>query len=647
MHECSRYGAGILITMYLSLCFARVSSTGPFAQDVGFDIEDAYLAAIMRSASISADMFGAGASGKLADTLGRLDATLANRFFFHVDKYNLGVTRHLANSLKQRRACGIHLWSHDAALVPAEPSVIIFQNILEMAAEMAKAATGSERFAPKAASPYLDAFIFSRLKSHREFILVDTDQLKQDLAWRAALPAARKKDSAVVNALHAPMHQIKNAAALVAAWCLETGCAIELRLSTQAYAELKLSRLEAPSLSFELHGTPHSSALPANARYARHPDFNALAAAYPRNGTLVYFSGAYPDVASPPAITHLYIAADASEPTERSALAWASDNMALRSVRIHASATRASQDTLWPTHRYVLDASSPGFFTVSADAWNPNTFSLQVRPGMDASEKNADLNLTTAGSEEVNQLFDKLALFESQGTLPFEPRPAHLVNGCRWATVGRCVQDRFRRIQIDAEGAVRSCIDSPPIGNVDTPFDEIRRKVTWVATEKSIQRGCLNCPVRSDCSRCNSMPVPLENEYCSLRKSYPLLPLFLELRLLPLMWPALFAQAGALPWRISAPGLPNVFVPDNYRSQWRRSSSIILSNGPATLLWERGTKNISKTTAAMAFILEGDWCGIDPAALAVIAAPKFGISETDARKHIDDGLVMLKKGKLC
>ncbi|MBL7196909.1 MAG: B12-binding domain-containing radical SAM protein [Candidatus Omnitrophica bacterium] len=109
-------------------------------------------------------------------------------------------------------------------------------------------------------------------------------------------------------------------------------------------------------------------------------------------------------------------------------------------------------------------------------------------------------------------------------------RDCYFLDECRWSG-GDCPAARFNRAIIKNDGSIIPCFNGKPIARVGDEQKDIARciRLLWEETKK--RRGCRDCPLRDNCSKC-LFPYPMdEKEYCRLRrKLYPDLNKFFEQR---------------------------------------------------------------------------------------------------------------------
>ena len=104
----------------------------------------------------------------------------------------------------------------------------------------------------------------------------------------------------------------------------------------------------------------------------------------------------------------------------------------------------------------------------------------------------------------------------------------YFLDECRWSD-GDCPAARFNRAIIKNDGSIIPCFNGKPIARVGDEQKHIARSISLLWEEAKERRGCRDCPVRDDCSKC-LFPYPMdEKEYCQLRrKVYPGLNKFFE-----------------------------------------------------------------------------------------------------------------------
>jgi radical SAM protein with 4Fe4S-binding SPASM domain len=96
-----------------------------------------------------------------------------------------------------------------------------------------------------------------------------------------------------------------------------------------------------------------------------------------------------------------------------------------------------------------------------------------------------------------------------------------LFESCRWFRWfdTTCPAASLTHIYCDESGGLRPCVHYPAMGDVreNVPLEEFRERTERHFTEKTRERGCEGCPVKTKCPQCIA-PFPLtDEEYCNFQ----------------------------------------------------------------------------------------------------------------------------------
>jgi radical SAM superfamily enzyme YgiQ (UPF0313 family) len=95
-----------------------------------------------------------------------------------------------------------------------------------------------------------------------------------------------------------------------------------------------------------------------------------------------------------------------------------------------------------------------------------------------------------------------------------------VLDGCRWCR-DLCPALELKRVVIDKDGNIRSCLRGRDLGTLDDSLECLRKKANDIYGRLRLKRGCDKCPADARCSKC-LYPNPLSSEeYCQLRRNKP------------------------------------------------------------------------------------------------------------------------------
>jgi radical SAM superfamily enzyme YgiQ (UPF0313 family) len=137
---------------------------------------------------------------------------------------------------------------------------------------------------------------------------------------------------------------------------------------------------------------------------------------------------------------------------------------------------------------------------------------------------------TVSTKEDVKNLSELVKESADSGriTIKYPFRVCGIRDECKWSAEP-CPATIVRRIIINSDGAIRTCFDGTPVGNLASDGKKTKTQLETLQTETISRRRCDFCSVKQICSKC-LFPSPLtEEEYCSLRRQLPEISGFIEL----------------------------------------------------------------------------------------------------------------------
>jgi len=137
-------------------------------------------------------------------------------------------------------------------------------------------------------------------------------------------------------------------------------------------------------------------------------------------------------------------------------------------------------------------------------------------------EKEKNALFTLEQPQDVETLIKFLKTHNIGGVLTVFPRDVDLctlVGVCRWGK-SLCPACSGGVLAVDGD-TVLSCYHGKRVGKIGDSLKTLRENLQKRLREKENERGCCECPVKNNCSRC-LFPQPLtDDEFCELRRKYP------------------------------------------------------------------------------------------------------------------------------
>ncbi len=131
------------------------------------------------------------------------------------------------------------------------------------------------------------------------------------------------------------------------------------------------------------------------------------------------------------------------------------------------------------------------------------------------------LTLETEGDRsELLAVSERLAK-QGLAVLPRELTGFHcyFLNECGWQP-DQCAAGGLSRLIANAEGEIKTCLNGGVIGRVGDKAEELKRTLHLLKAAKIKQRGCVQCRVNDQCSKC-LFPAMSDAEYCRLKREHP------------------------------------------------------------------------------------------------------------------------------
>ncbi|MCL5035660.1 MAG: B12-binding domain-containing radical SAM protein [Chloroflexi bacterium] len=97
---------------------------------------------------------------------------------------------------------------------------------------------------------------------------------------------------------------------------------------------------------------------------------------------------------------------------------------------------------------------------------------------------------------------------------------ALICDGCRWQAAP-CPGADLLALHVMHDGSLRTCVNGGPVGKIGDSEQTIKARLLELKSRKESERGCSQCKIKDNCSKC-LFPYPLsDHEYCEFRRANP------------------------------------------------------------------------------------------------------------------------------
>lgn len=646
-----------------SLTFGRLNLDGVHLSGASYALDDARIVTALRKLGVDAGIYQGRADGQMQDIARQFARTRAATYVFYVVPQTMNATVFLLNEISRvRSSASFVFWGcedfADLREYPASLTVVPSTSPAEVVAELA-GHLGHERSSVSPASPYLEGTLgiadLTRLGLSADS-WAQGRQFADELAWMSR--SMDVLDGMVT--LHISGHEqqlvIDVADAIVNAG---VGSRLTVTMSGDACGKRSLLALAAAGVGrVGIRGVPSDdgvdgAAIPLTVTRLD-IDPSERSSIYAVNGMITYHSGMYMDVGRNPSpgIHHLRLPARETR-VRRGMRSVYGANLALRSAEIVADddviTLDPAADDGWPRHTYSrIGPTSEGkdLYIDGNVASRGRTVFVPLGELDESANRDADMTIVTIRTkDDVVDLERRISKFHNEGALvaATSEHPVYFENSCRWTRYGGCRVASLRRLDIDQEGNVSTCIDAGAIAKGGTPYETLLVMTRQRSQQEDTRRGCATCPVRSECSRCSALPAPYSDHYCTLRRTYPLTALYFELMAFPHILGSRIT-GDSIEMRVSGGGLPSLIWPNVATEPRSGDRPLFIAAGGAYFAWWRGTRRVVRLSLPLVAMAEGWWLGVDDAAVVEKLAVDHGVDELVAAESFRDGMAKLAQG---
>ena len=651
-----------------SMTFFRIGIDGRHVTGAGYALDDARIAASLRAAGTSAGVYQGRPDGQMQDIARQLARTRATTYVFHVTPDTAKVSAFLAAEVSRLRTVASFVaWGNIDAqtdafegfpgsltLIPATSP----QDVLAVLAGHAGHVEGVD-----AVSPYIQG-ILGVADLPRVGLSADTwsgrKLLMEELAWLHDSRDALAQRVPFEIAGGSEIDVVDVAEALREAG---VGPCLSVRMSASACGGRSLLCLaQAGVTDVGVHGRSETvweptTELPLQVSRLD-VDMDDRAALYAINGLIAYHSGMYFDMGRNPSpgIHHLRLPVDGADGIRQGMHAAYGGNMALRSAEILDGSDVATAEppvsSGWPRHTYSrvsrADSNDRDVHVDGGKAKGGRTAYLPLALLDEGIARDADATIVTIRSvQDIAALEARLEAFHRGGHVRIATirRPVYFENSCRWTRYGGCRVTNLRRLDIDGEGNVSTCIDAGALAPGGTAYEKLLVMVRQRSQQEDTRRGCAACPVRAECSHCNALPGEYAERYCSLRTTYPMTALYFELMGLPhVLGDRLPQEMPALTMTVAGEGLPGLHWDAATRSPRQGDRPLFIAIGDEHYAWWRGTRRVVRLSRPLVTMAEGWWLDVTEEVIAERLSSDYGVDPGYARSSLAEGLTKLAKG---
>lgn len=655
---------------------ARLRIDGRHIMDLTSTLDDALLAAHLRSAGVEAKLYSGKPEGRIVDLARQLARMRSTAYLFHVSAETAAATTQLAGELKRIRTnVAVLRWTDGADPARganAHDAPIAADDVADAARKVADLFPGRSATASRDRpfSAYIDKILPAEdarrlgltAKQKLETLVAELEWLDKSLS--------RSDEPIFVDAagsgpqVTAETYRILMEAASVHAVTLRIKGSdwsdalsrrdgvTDVRLRIEGPLDAQPEALEKAGLAF-IQAPDHSL------------DADARSATYARNGYIANRTGLYFEPNASAGIAHLEVSFDLPREKRRAAYHWAANDLNIRSAAVLDGPLALALDHLsdlegpdsketagWPKHVYAAAHGGPGTPDRLLVDGSPAAVAVfRTVPLADYDEQDVRVGelkfVTVRTTEDIRALEAVFSRLHEDGVIR-QPHPSlavHIENSCRWLNHGACRLPLMRRLQVDREERLMSCRDAGVVGAIGDSYEQIVLDAKQLQQIKTVDRGCATCPVRDECSQCVHLPEAYEGRYCAIRKASPKAALLFEVRgFLHLIAGLLPPDQNHFDVTVSGEGLPLQLYKGPTGARPAGTQPLFLGVGNSRFAWWRGTRRLSRLSDPLVLMAEGWWSGAGREDMCTQLASRFGVDLDLARSSLEEGLGKLHSG---
>jgi len=145
-------------------------------------------------------------------------------------------------------------------------------------------------------------------------------------------------------------------------------------------------------------------------------------------------------------------------------------------------------------------------------------------PTLPSYRHNNYIIFTLEKAPDVKELIEISKSFDNRGKLIIPKSLSRFVpsleDECRWSDTP-CPAVFLSKMFVNRKGGIYTCLKGKIVGKVGESIGEIRSRLKSLMEKEKILRGCAQCALQEQCSKC-LFPYPIDRkEYCQIRRTYP------------------------------------------------------------------------------------------------------------------------------
>lgn len=658
-----------------SVGLIRFELEGNYVQGVRFALDDARLAATLKNLNVTAKLYAGRSEGRVVDIVRQLTRLRVDILLMWVSEDSVGLAQQLSFGLKKIKPKTKIIWwgaetsiytcvdGYDEAFDAID--AVSAQHVIPALKDNAILNLGEE--IPQAlSSPFLSNVISSVDEAIRlGFTAKQALQtLEAELVWLKSLLLGQK---CLFNIDASQCNEQEFSDLLTLLKKQNYVHSIALNVTPKLVNSVSPALIKDCSIGQVQLVGEKSDINPKLMKYMLEKNVNVIsiggdsydleqALRYSGGGIFSLHTGGYFDANQLAALYHIEFRRDVAKKHRIEAYEWAGENLSIRCAAIENNISGSSNKTLlkkdiaWPQHTYAINLENDEKGQVIADN-NQNTIRhIEYHGYADKStivkKKDTIMMLSIKSDADVNALVTDLNHFHSTGslTLTHPDFPISYENTCRWTRFGSCKLSLVRRVQIDDAGMISTCRDTASIGTTANSYDELVANVKRNQQILEVERSCLSCSVRDECSQCSQLPSSWGGQYCEIRKSLPKTNLFFELQSLPLaIYKLLSKNDSWLEFVVSTDGLPNIMYSGKCNSSRTGNRPILFKFNNQFYVYRMETRKVISLSPALASIFEGWWNGATDQEIIEFLATHFDVKQKTASESFLQGFSLLEQ----
>ncbi|MCP4985623.1 MAG: hypothetical protein GY928_05990 [Colwellia sp.] len=673
--------------MIKSIGLCRLTLNGHHVEGLNYSLDEARLATAFRQSGLIAKLYAGRPEGSIKDIARQIARMRTEAVIFSVSTESLSTTLQLCKTLKKLKpALNIYWWGYKLntdlikaidskeikVIIETSPEKFLTQLIELKVIELAPFKSMIHNKVITLPSPYTSELLSQQDANRLGLTLSQPfDILKNEIKWLNQ-QHININEPICIDARDLTKNQLENFISVYTDFViqfpfkLKLSCDVSNESIHTLLTQQKLTEIQWYGLQTYLPNALKKDSTTNKIKVSLFDPYltvEEITQQYGKNGFHALHSGHYPINSQMASIYHIEVSSEMTEAQKNAAYDWAAPNMALRSAAVVNSVGELSIERVkalqlplnketngWPNHTYTISLDDANKGDITFDGNQSVSSSIQYQPFSSQSEAKIAPNSisisTVENKVDIEALEQRLEKLHTKGEITIPPLSSRglLENSCRWGRFGNCKVTLLPRLSVDKNENVSACRSSNSIGVVGDSYEDLQSRVKQQQQLKSIERGCINCPVVDDCSQCSNLPEQWEGRYCEIRQKYPKTPLMLEMKIFPYFISHFIKNENEpIELKVSEEGLPAQFYHGDYKESRTGNRPILISACEQHFAWWRGTKNIMRLSAPLILMAEAWWKGAENESIESFLCKAFSVDIGTAKSSLKEGLLKLQE----